>query len=474
VFQCGLHTTRQGALLTKLRFTWVSAAAITTSLVAVSPAVAATVSVKNDRFTSSSSLRFKAGRGEANRARFDIEAKKVIVTDAGARLVAGHGCLFAGTHQVVCKTRLDSFDAYRVSLGDRADRADLRQRGGAERGSPDVAGGPGDDVIKAGGLTRFGFFSGGEGDDRITGTKDMDSISGGPGRDILIGGKGDDQFATDPSGATADDDLVRGGPGLDSVTYAGHTKPVSIDLRRKAPQGSAGERDVFHSVEGVTGTAGDDKLLGNAAENDLQGNRGRDVIEGFGGDDRVWGDGGKKDTQPDTISGGGGNDTVFADGGGTATGGSGNDEFQGTGTMDGGTGDDTFETTGGRVECGAGDDSVSIPNVKPPLLVGCETVALGKYKELSIDLPLERGESEIVAPNISCDQEDGETPDGVLCKNELKVTLGEQLLASGTFDASESNVSLHMSYQEGAKDTLGADPKQVRVTVGKYSFDSFL
>jgi hypothetical protein len=443
--------------------------AIAVPLVPAAPAVAATVSVKAD------ALNFKAAGGEANRVRFDVKAKVVTVKDAGARLTAGRGCKSASAHQVVCRTRQSGFDRYNVALRDRDDHATLVQHAGGELGNPVVAGGRGDDVLRAGRLKRYGFFSGGEGDDRITGTRDLDQIKGGAGSDVLIGGKGDDQFVTDPSGAAIDDDEVRGGPGLDMVDYSSRTEPISIDLRRSSPQGSAGEKDVFHSVEGAIGTAGDDTLLGNAAENDMQGIGGRDVIAGYADDDRVWGAGSDKaDTAPDTISAGRGRDIVLSEGGGTATGGPGDDEFQGSGALDGGDGDDTFEPTGGQVACGNGDDRVSIHDVTPPVLAACESVDLGAANELSMSLPLERGANEIVARSLSCDQEDGPTPDGDLCANELKVSLGDQLLASGTFDASEETVTLQMPYREGAKEALGADPKQVRVTVGKFSFFSFL
>ncbi|MEA2274996.1 MAG: hypothetical protein QOI98_3704 [Solirubrobacteraceae bacterium] len=448
--------------------------AIALPLVAAAPAGAAVVSVKDTRATSTSDLTFKAARGEVNRVRFEVKAKRVTVTDAGARLQAGRGCTAAGAHQVVCKTRLDEFYSYNVSLGDGDDRATFLQRGGGELAIPDVTAGRGDDVVRAGSLKRYGFLTGGPGDDRITGTTDSDTIRGGAGRDILIGLKGSDQFVTDPSGAAGDDDEVRGGPGADEVSYSGRTRPISIDLRRSSPQGSAGEKDVFHSVESAVGTVRDDKLLGNAAENDLQGIGGRDVIEGYGRDDRVWSAGGKrKDTAPDTMSGGAGADIVLSEGGGTAAGGPGDDEFQGSGTLDGGQGDDVFEPTGGQVECGAGDDGVSIGNVTPPVLVDCESVRLGRNQELSISLPLQRADDAIVASGLNCDQEDGPTPDGKLCNSELTVALGDELLAKGTLDAN-NRTTLRMAYEQGAKEALGADPKQVRAAVGKYSFYSFL
>jgi hypothetical protein len=255
------------------------------------------------------------------------------------------------------------------------------------------------------------------------------------------------------------------------VSYSGRTQPISIDLRRSSPQGSAGENDVFSGVEGVVGTSRDDQLLGNDAENDLQGIGGHDVIEGYGRDDRVWAAGGKKvDTVPDTISGGPGGDIVLSEGGGTATGGDGDDTFEGRGTLDGGAGDDTFEPTGGQVECGDGEDSVAIDNVSSPVLVACESVDLGRDNELLMNLPLQRAANDIVASGLHCDQEDGPTRDAALCANELRVALDGQLLAKGTFDANDTSVTLRMPYEQGAKDALGTDPKQVRVSVGKFSF----
>lgn len=82
----------------------------------------------------------------------------------------------------------------------------------------------------------------------------------------------------------------------------------------------------------ISGTEGNDTIVGR--EDDSQ-------IDGLGGHDRLSGRGGD-----DTINGGGGNDTLFGNGGDdTLSGGSGNDSMVGAGSEDslsGGSGDDTL------------------------------------------------------------------------------------------------------------------------------------
>ena len=186
-----------------------------------------------------------------------------------------------------------------------------------------VAGGAGDDVISGACLT-----TGGDGDDRITGSPTGDLLDGGRGNDTLLGLSGPDSLqggvGTDTlaGGAGADklvgsggDDTLAGGAGsdvyvfgaddgaqhdvavegpvagVDVLSYLG-AAPVRIDLSapRAVLASAAGLRVVASSgsearFEGAIGGSGNDVLLGNGRANHLWGGGGVDLADGRGGND---------------------------------------------------------------------------------------------------------------------------------------------------------------------------------------------
>lgn len=89
----------------------------------------------------------------------------------------------------------------------------------------------------------------------------------------------------------------------------------------------------------MTGTAGNDRLVGQAGADTLIGGAGHDILEGGDGADTLYGDAGN-----DVLAGGADNDMLY--------GGTGNDVLRGgdgNDTLDGGDGND-------RLEGGAGSD----------------------------------------------------------------------------------------------------------------------
>jgi hemolysin type calcium-binding protein len=73
--------------------------------------------------------------------------------------------------------------------------------------------------------------------DVLRATKGNDIICGRGGRDLIFGGNGTDILRGGPGGDILHPgfgyDAVRGGSGADLVSYAGHTNPVLVNLRRK-------------------------------------------------------------------------------------------------------------------------------------------------------------------------------------------------------------------------------------------------
>ncbi|MFL5846266.1 MAG: calcium-binding protein [Solirubrobacteraceae bacterium] len=432
-------------------------------------AAAATVSVGQKEDVFGATFKFAGRPGEASTTRFAIGPKSIAVSDSSADLVAGHGCVAQDARHVVCRSRRSSEWTSTLRLGDSDDSAAVVAVGRSSGGRVIVYGGRGDDRINAARVSQYGFFYGGPGNDTILGTSDGDVLAGGAGRDSLHGRAGADSLHPDAAGTDAGDDFIDGGAGEDSVTYAGRTRSVLVDLRRAAPQGAASERDTFVGIEDATGGAGDDVLLGNNGDNDLDGSRGRDRVEGFGGDDRVWGRGGG----PDQLVGGDGADVVIADGGGTGTGGPGDDEVSGRGaTLSGGIGDDAFAAVGGTVACNEGDDSVSLEEPVSTLLQpGCESLTLGGAQVFFVS-GLPQREEPGVRVRISCDDEDGSVG---LCKGRFAVEVNSQVVAEAAYNVSGGrSKTLHAPFSAGGAEALGPDLRRVRVSFGSYAFEIFL
>ena len=101
----------------------------------------------------------------------------------------------------------------------------------------------------------------------ITGTAFNDILRGSVGADILRGGGGTDQLT---GGAGAD--TLSGGPGSDTVFYdTDHTGGINVTIGSgsgddgNAQDGPAGARDTVLDAEGLTGTAGSDRLSGDGS-----------------------------------------------------------------------------------------------------------------------------------------------------------------------------------------------------------------
>ena len=89
------------------------------------------------------------------------------------------------------------------------------------------------------------------------------------------------------------DDIVDGGPGNDTATFARATLDVQVDLAAGTAFGVETGRDTLISIENVIGGAGNDTIVGAADANKLSGGPGNDTLTGGLGDDLV--DGGDGD-----------------------------------------------------------------------------------------------------------------------------------------------------------------------------------
>ena len=143
-------------------------------------------------------------------------------------------------------------------------------------------------------------LSGSAAADRLTGDGGDNRLSGGGGADTLDGGAGDDTLI----GGAGADSLI-GGDGFDTADYAASSAAVTVSLATGTGSGGDAQGDKLTGVEGLSGSAHNDRLTGDGADNRLSGGGGADTLDGGAGDDTLIGGAGA-----DSLIGGAGNDTA--------------------------------------------------------------------------------------------------------------------------------------------------------------------
>lgn len=131
-------------------------------------------------------------------------------------------------------------------------------------------------------------------------------------------------------GSTGESRVLTGTDGDDVLIGAGGADTI---------HGGAGDDELvgMGGPDTITGGEGDDLIVGLGGPDELHGGEGNDIIQGHGGRDTIYGDAGD-----DTISGGGAPDTIY--------GGEGNDTISGGGgpdVLEGGAGNDIISGGGG-------------------------------------------------------------------------------------------------------------------------------
>jgi Ca2+-binding RTX toxin-like protein len=144
-------------------------------------------------------------------------------------------------------------------------------------GANQLHGAEGNDIIKGGGGNDY--LDGGSGNDII-------QSGGGFGTSTLDGGASDDTFK-----GVGYADTVIGGTGSDTVDYSSRSVGVTISLGDPLPYWAGLEtpHGQFISIENLTGSAGQDVLVGNGGSNVLRGLAGQDNLIGGGGADIMYG-----------------------------------------------------------------------------------------------------------------------------------------------------------------------------------------
>lgn len=200
-------------------------------------------------------------------------------------------------------------------------------------GSVIIDGGAGNDTL-----------TGGRANDHLNGGVGNDSLNGAAGADRLIGGDGSDRYYVDNAGdivsetnatastggidsvysflgaytlgdnvenlrllatgnangtgnslnnvidAGAGNNILNGGAGIDTLSYAYATAAVTVNLGLTIVQATGGSgSDTLLNFENLTGSNYHDKLTGNALANTLTGGAGNDTLTGGAGNDLLIG-----------------------------------------------------------------------------------------------------------------------------------------------------------------------------------------
>ena len=126
---------------------------------------------------------------------------------------------------------------------------------------------------------------GNSGTNMIYGGAGNDEISAGAGYDYLYGQDGNDVMRGG-SGSTYLGDTFDGGNGTDRVTYTDSNVGVTVDLAAGKGSGGDAAGDWYTSVENVSGSGGNDHIIGSSVGNVLDGWGGQDTLTGGAGADR--------------------------------------------------------------------------------------------------------------------------------------------------------------------------------------------
>ena len=244
-----------------------SCACLIVALLACSVVTEATLAATVRVSGGSNALRYVAGAGENN----DVTVTEIenswpsafVVSDPGATIAVGSGCVSVNAHTAACIARSGSMYNARVELGD------------------------GDDVMHP--TTAMMRIDGGPGSDRLFGGDSDDHLNGGGGADEIHGGDGDDELSDGDSDDAAGPDVLDGGPGDDWVSYELRAASLRVDISDPRPDGATGEDDLLIDIENVHSGRGDDLLVGDDGSNWFNDEGGTNRMIGKAGADQFRG-----------------------------------------------------------------------------------------------------------------------------------------------------------------------------------------
>ncbi|HAG52745.1 MAG TPA: hypothetical protein DCL21_03050, partial [Alphaproteobacteria bacterium] len=146
-----------------------------------------------------------------------------------------------------------------------------------------------------------GFKDVADGFKEIVGTEYNDVIIAEDGVKTNVNGYLGDDLIYSSSGK----DIILGGEGSDTVSYARSTSAVNVDLEGGNTNWGYAQNDILVQVENLQGSNFNDVLKGDSGSNTLDGSKGSDSLYGMGGTDTLL-----IDNDDAVVDGGSGYDTV--------------------------------------------------------------------------------------------------------------------------------------------------------------------
>ena len=130
------------------------------------------------------------------------------------------------------------------------------------------------------------------GDDNISGLAGNDRLEGSGGNDTLSGGDGDDYLT-----GGAGNDVIDGNAGYNTVGYEQSPTGVTVNLALGTAQDGHGGTDTLRNIQGILGSAHNDRLTGGNPANGTGTTDGSEFFFGGAGDDIIDGGGGYDSAQ---------------------------------------------------------------------------------------------------------------------------------------------------------------------------------
>lgn len=172
-----------------------------------------------------------------------------------------------------------------------------------------VTGGKGNDKLTVlANSTQGAVLSGGDGNDKLIGSKGNDILTGGAGSDTLEGGAGDDILTIDKADNLSN---IKGGDGVDVLIIEGDGD-IALNLNTLGVEvvtGNSGNNTFTapgNTAVVISGGDGNDAITGGTGNDLLSGGAGNDQLQGGGGADILNGEAGN-----DTLNGGAGIDILI-------------------------------------------------------------------------------------------------------------------------------------------------------------------
>jgi len=204
-------------------------------------------------------------RGGDNSVLFGGRGDDTLVGQSGTTFLVGG----AGADTLI-GLGVSTIASYReASKGIRADLSN------PERNTGQAAGDVYDNISGLEGSAKGDRLYGNGRDNVLLGLGGKDRLYGGGGNDRLTGGQGADRLF--------------GGSGFDTAVYSSAAAGITVSLANPGRNTGHARGDVYRSIEGLEGTAFNDRLTGDDGDNRLLGGLGIDRLLGRGGNDTLTG-----------------------------------------------------------------------------------------------------------------------------------------------------------------------------------------